>query len=239
MANMPKGAVRPSLQLDGTAMYMNHDGYIARAVRGSDDAAFAAPTRVPEFVGLVFAGVAIADNGLRLYLHGDANNGEDRIAVASRASLRAAWQTPVLLSVGTAPHHEIYPAISGDELRLYWTDYEAGLKVKWASRTSVAAPFVAQTEIPGLNVGQVWMPTESHSGLELFFTRNDDVWRMTRATLADAWGSPERVDELSSTAIDYVGTLSADDSTMYFNYQNSAQPAEFTLWLSKRWCERL
>ncbi|MFW6197671.1 MAG: hypothetical protein ACOC5B_02285, partial [Myxococcota bacterium] len=63
-------------------------------------------------------------------------------------------------------------------------------------------------------------PTLTADELEMYFTANDrgptkDIWRVSRASIADPWGTPERVAELSSDWEDNTPRISSDGLSIW------------------------
>jgi Tol biopolymer transport system component len=82
-------------------------------------------------------------------------------------------------------------------------------------------------------------PTLTADELELYFSSNpntdNDIWLVKRASSTEPWGTPAKVDELSSTSLDETPEVSADGLTIYFA---SERPGGVTpgrrLWVSHR-----
>jgi Tol biopolymer transport system component len=75
--------------------------------------------------------------------------------------------------------------------------------------------------------------------LEMYFSSNPntdwDIWLVQRATITAPWGTPARVDQLSSTSLDETPEVSADGLTMYLasDRPGGARAGEH-LWVAHR-----
>jgi hypothetical protein len=82
-------------------------------------------------------------------------------------------------------------------------------------------------------------PTLTADELELYFTSNPngdyDIWLVKRESATALWGTPAKVDQLSSTSLDETPEVSADGLTIYLA---SERPGGVTpgrrLWVSHR-----
>jgi Tol biopolymer transport system component len=82
-------------------------------------------------------------------------------------------------------------------------------------------------------------PTLTADELELYFSSNPntdwDIWLVQRASGTDLWGTPARVDELSSTSLDETPEVSADGLTIYFASERpGGVPPGRRLWVARR-----
>jgi hypothetical protein len=82
-------------------------------------------------------------------------------------------------------------------------------------------------------------PTLTADELELYFSSNPntdwDIWLVQRASSADLWGTPAKVDELSSASLDETPEVSADGLTIYLASDRAGGVvAGEHLWVSHR-----
>jgi Tol biopolymer transport system component len=81
-------------------------------------------------------------------------------------------------------------------------------------------------------------PTLTADELDLYFSSNPntdwDIWLVQRASSTDLWGTPAKVDELSSTSLDETPEVSADGLTIYLASDRPGGPAGEHLWVSHR-----
>jgi len=131
--------------------------------------------------------------------------GGDDSSGADASSLPDAWQNP---DGPTGPDSSTLPdAVPPPDV------YQAP---PWGTPTLIAA--LAD------DVYESRAPTVSPNGLELYFDtdRGDqgfDIWRSTRASTSDPWGTPSRVNELSDDVLWDTGP--------------SLSPSGLTIWLSR------
>ena len=140
--------------------------------------------------------------------------------------------------------------VTRDGLGIYFSSGRAGSafgarNIWFADRPSRDAPFSEPRPLDELNSGATdRAPGISADGLEIFFTSNRangsgqlDIWRATRASVAEPFGPPENVVELNTPNDDIYPRLSADGSTLYFNYDtetNGGRDAD--VWEARRQC---
>jgi hypothetical protein len=82
-------------------------------------------------------------------------------------------------------------------------------------------------------------PTLPADELELYFSTNVvggawDIWLCQRASSAAAWGTPSKVVELSSDALDETPEVSADGLTIYLASERPGNGTGEHLWVSHR-----
>ena len=106
--------------------------------------------------------------------------------------------------------------------------------------TGAIGPFGTPNRVPGLNTSYPeYGPTATADLLEMYFTSdravaNDDIYRSTRASTADAWGAPVRVAELSSEDYDATPEISPDGLTMWFASDRTGGMPQFDIYVSTR-----
>ncbi|HJX62353.1 MAG TPA: hypothetical protein VJ860_00200 [Polyangia bacterium] len=100
-------------------------------------------------------------------------------------------------------------------------------------------PAFADVCVGGVGLCAQADPTLTADELELYFTSNPnsdyDIWLVKRESGTAPWGTPARVDQLSSTSLDETPEVSADGLTIYLA---SERPGGVTpgrrLWVSHR-----
>jgi Tol biopolymer transport system component len=156
--------------------------------------------------------------------------GASHLYSATRAQRTDPWSAPSLFTTLLAPQNDTNPWLSPDGLRVTFVSVRSGsafdlYESTRATRTdSWTPPITLSVSLVGVSEND---PTESADGLELFFTstRNEvgnyDVYRATRPTVDDPFGSPVLVPELSSTGDDVGPRLSRDGRTIYLAYNTA------------------
>ena len=132
---------------------------------------------------------------------------------------------PVALSGINTGDEEDRPTLADDMLELV---FHRAARLWVTTRVSVDEDFGSATQITALDpitptTGSSVRACLSHDGLGIYFSRRElatdtfDIFHATRASRADAWGTPVKVVELSSVEQDYCGSESADGTQMYLS----------------------
>jgi hypothetical protein len=77
-------------------------------------------------------------------------------------------------------------------------------------------------------------PTLTEDMLELYFNRNSDIYVATRATVADPFGTPALVSELSTSFAETTPEVSANGLTIYFASRNTPTLGVEDIWMATR-----
>lgn len=77
-------------------------------------------------------------------------------------------------------------------------------------------------------------PSATADMLEVYFDRDNDVWRITRPDASSPWTTPERVDELSSASDETTPKISYDGLTIYVSSNRSGTAGSYDVWVSTR-----
>jgi Tol biopolymer transport system component len=120
------------------------------------------------------------------------------------------------------------PFITADGSTLLFTSQRpgsAGWDIWMSTRSGPAAPWTAPTSIVELSSGWSELhPYLEPNGFEIYFSSTrpgglgfEDIWLATRASVADAFGTPTNVTALSSSDVDSAPELSSDGLTVYFH----------------------
>ena len=94
-------------------------------------------------------------------------------------------------------------------------------------------PWSAPTPVPITPVGDD-DPSLTGDMLELYFNRSNDIFVATRASTADAWGTPLAVAELNSTAAETTPEVSSDGLTIYFASARTPTLGGNDIWMATR-----
>jgi hypothetical protein len=145
---------------------------------------------------------------------------------STRALRTDPWSTPVPIASLAVPETDTNPWLSPDGLRITFVSsrsepaFHLNDTTRAARTDSWSPPVRLGVDVAGFEND----PTESADGLELFFTAPSaevggyDVYRATRASVDDAFGTPELVRELSSMGDEVGVRLSRDGRKMYLAY---------------------
>lgn len=169
---------------------------------------------------------------------------------ASRATADAVFDPPVqveeLNAGGNLDEHVLTP----DGLSVYFTSTRAGSEfgsrnIWFAERASRDEPFSPPRPLDELNSDAIERaPGISADGLEIIFSSERaggrgelDLWRATRASVDQPFGPPEPVVELNTINDEVYARLSADGSSLYFNYDTETNgDLNADVWEARRTC---
>lgn len=132
------------------------------------------------------------------------------------------WGTPIDLGPSVNSNTEDFsPALTGGDMTLVWESLRGGTNYDLyeAKRTSPTAPFGGVRALTTVNSnGNDEAPTITADGLTMYFVSDRSgslfLWRATRATLADDWGTPARVSELTTPV--QGPAISSDGNELFF-----------------------
>jgi hypothetical protein len=89
------------------------------------------------------------------------------------------------------------------------------------------------TVLPGAPVGDD-DPSLTGDLLEIYFNRNNDIYVAKRASLSAAWGTPARVDEVSSVSIETTPEITSDGLVMFLSSDKTPTTGGEDIWMSTR-----
>jgi len=165
----------------------------------------------------------ISADGLELYYtsYREGGAGASDIYVTRRQSIGDLWEAAENLGETlNSAEHDYVGSLSPDGLVLYYT---AGSTLQVATRETKHSPWLPTT-FPG-PVADRQSPAISPNGLHLAFSSNslpgglglEDLWMLTRATIATAWSDPIPLDlPLNSSVSDGRPWISYDGATILF-----------------------
>ncbi len=148
-------------------------------------------------------------------------SGSNQIWTAERPQITAPFGPPRLVTVGMTGDNGD-PFVSDDGLSLWFDNApgsQADLYVATRARTDV--DFSNPQELTGFNSSaDDFAPTVTSDELLLVFNSyrgsDDDLYLSTRATRADAWSAPIRIDGVRTSGVECCGSLSANGDTLVF-----------------------
>jgi Tol biopolymer transport system component len=171
--------------------------------------------------------------------------GDNDLWQATRSERTDAFGTPTHLGAINSAVSDSSPWLSADGLRLYFSSARvaaASQEIYVTSRTSVQDTFGPPVRLTELSSSQNERSvTLSADEREVFFSSdrlgNFEIYTASRASLASAFSAPRLVAELS-TPNDEIGMhVSADGSTMFFNYDtDTAGTLDAEIWTTTRSC---
>ncbi|MFC1794486.1 LamG-like jellyroll fold domain-containing protein [Planctomycetota bacterium] len=195
-------------------------------------------------------GVSISHDGLSLYFDTSQNGSVaiNDLWVATRATTDDDWGNPVSLGPTVNSSGDDYtPSISADGLSLYFnSDRSGGVGAYdlWVTtRETIHDPWGTPVNLgPTVNSSAFDVfPGISADGLALFFAyfasdgsggySPTDIWMTRRATTNDDWGEPVNLGPIiNSSAFEDYPSVSADGSTLFFRYSQSALRSGGDIW---------
>ncbi len=165
-------------------------------------------------------------DGLKLYFTNSmpGGYGGHDIWVASRESPNAPWEEPVNLGPSVNSGNPCYPAISPDELELYFQTSWNSTVLMRSTRASKVASWGPPELFTGLGSNACDLDI-SADGLTVYFDSaqsggygGSDIWMATRETVNAPWGEPVNLGPNVNDARDQVcPSISNDGLALFYN----------------------
>jgi Tol biopolymer transport system component len=213
-------------------------------------AQFSAASPVPQLASNAFDGTPfVSASGLRLYFYSTrqgSNAGSRDLWVSQVTSSTNGFDAPTPLVELNTSSLEIAPRVSTDELSIVYAsqrpDGRGRTDIWQARRSSLDAPFGAPENLAELNTEAdetgAW---PSSDGLTMFFASNRagglgrlDIWRATRASVAEPFGPAELVPAINSPSDELDVSLSNNERELLLSSDRDGVPE---LWRSVRTCQ--
>ncbi|MBN1435716.1 MAG: PD40 domain-containing protein [Sedimentisphaerales bacterium] len=221
----------PMVSADGLTMYfdtgMHNTNGLYVATRSDRSEQFSNVQPISElYHGRSSGGPWVSNDGLRLYyaeaLSSDYTNSDWVIKMAIRYSTSASWiETDALQEVHAAGSHNANPALTPDELHMFWYSNRGpeGSSTFWtASRASTNDPFSAPVSMSEFDGGSAEGGASlSPDGLTIYFTWNDgvnwDQYMATRSALDQPFGNFQPLVGINSDIFNEHTIHVSDDGT--------------------------
>jgi len=198
----------------------------------------------------------ISPDGLSLYFASDRAGGQggNDIWVSKRADLSESWGPPTNLGgpVNTSAG-EVFPSLSADELMLYFSDHfggsvraggAGGCDIWLATRATKQSAWDAPVNLGALvnSSNNEVAPCISRDGLTLYFSSDRpggpsgwDIWKATRPTTGDSWGTPTNLGPaINSSSFDGAPSVSSDELALFFSSSRAGGSGGNDIWVSRR-----
>ncbi len=202
------------------------------------------------------SGPKISPDGLSLYFASERAGGQggNDIWVSNRADLSESWGTPANLGgpVNTSAG-EVFPSLSADELMLYFSDHfggsvraggAGGCDIWLATRATKQSAWDAPVNLvaPVNSSNNEVAPCISSDGLTLYFASDRaggsgswDIWKATRPTTGDSWGTPTNLGPaINSSSFDGGASVSSDELALFFSSSRAGGSGGNDIWVSRR-----
>jgi hypothetical protein len=219
------------------------------ATRPAIDAEFSAPVNVGELnTDQREVTPCPSADGLEIFFsRGTLVTGDDAdILVATRADPSQPFSTPMPVPELNSSMRDLPGALTADALTIVLSSMRSGVEELYsAQRATRGSPFSVPVRLAELTLGdRAYGPTLTRDGLTVFFvghplgTGNLDVYTATRQDAFSPFSSPQAVNELSTLNDEFRVSLSADDATIYLNYDTDESanggPLDPDIWLATR-----
>lgn len=187
--------------------------------------------------------ITLSGDELEIYFQSDRSGPDSYHLYRSvRTSRSEPWPEPELVAELASPSaDELSPELSRDGLTLYYSSEPPGngdlLVTTRASRTEPWPP--GQLVTPVNSADEDIGPTITSTNLELVFHSSRpgrglrDLYRSTRATTADPWGSPTLISELSTADYD-ESAFFIDDLRLVFGARRAGGRGGLDLYIATR-----
>ncbi len=165
----------------------------------------------------------ISDDGLRMYFTRHRNVSPSDFYFSERAAVASPWSTPVLIAELNSTFDDFGIDVSGDELLAVFGSARSGAsRFYTATRASRSEPWNNITPIASLSSFNARTCSLSSDGLVLYITNGiikhdgtGDVYACKRSFLAEPFGSPFPIPELTSSLDDMNVCMTPDRRAMY------------------------
>ena len=188
------------------------------------DIAIGEGTCVDEVInrGTNVQGCSFLHDGLKLYFTNNLS-GSTGIWVTSREAQDAPWGEPVDLGPNVNSGGESYPAISPDELELYFHPSYNSKVLMRSTRASKDEPWGPATTYTDL--GDARYLDFAPDGLTVYFSSNRpggyggvDIWTATRTTVDAPWSEPLNLGPNINASGGQYGPSISNDGLVFFFY---------------------
>jgi hypothetical protein len=191
----------------------------------------------PDELTVYFERYASSDAGV------PSEKGGADLLVATRPSVTAPFGTPTLLASVNSSSNDFDPAVSGDDLTIYFASSRpggAGAVDLWtATRPDTASQFGAITNVAALNsASNEHTPYVLADGLTLYFTgtAGSSLLRATRTSTTTAFAPDTSgvLDGINTSGAEVGPVVAPDELTLYFGSARNTAPLTLHVWKATR-----
>jgi Tol biopolymer transport system component len=194
------------------------------STRSSTTAAWGALTSLPNVnTASQERSPVLTPDGLTLFFYSDRGGSGYDIYSSTRPSLISDFGAAATVAMINSTGRDDTGSITADGQTLYFDSDRSGTGRIYRATLGASGTFMTPQEVPELDSGGTGNggPVISADGLTVYFGRvtsgdPEDVYVAHRTSVADGFGTPTAVTELSSTALDFPVWLAPDNCTLYF-----------------------
>jgi Tol biopolymer transport system component len=184
----------------------------------------------------------LSADGKELYFASNRGGNFD-IYVATRATATGPFSAPVVVTNLSSPQDDYGPELTPDGLTIYIASERGPSRdIYAATRSDLTGAWGTPVLVPAVSSsGTDDAPSITADGLVLVL-RSDragtlglsDVYMSERASLADAFPTPQRVANVNSTSDDEGTAISPDGLAIMFGSMRAGGQGSYDLWLATR-----
>ncbi|HSO40019.1 MAG TPA: hypothetical protein VLT33_46145 [Labilithrix sp.] len=177
-------------------------------------------------------------------LFGSSRGGGSGVKVYQAHAEAGVFAAPKDLGLGFALSNE--PYLLGDGHTFYFAASASADTPQWDlyRATGTVPSFPSPTSVTAVNLSDSheFAPVPSEDELEIFFASsrapgsesNLDIWRATRASVSDPFGTPVRMDALSGGQNDFPTSISPDHCELYYIQKSGAGAGAGVAYVARR-----
>jgi hypothetical protein len=166
----------------------------------------------------------ISGDGLSIFMARTVGGNREILLTTRPARSADAWSTPMGVPELESTADESEAMLTADGLAVYFSTTRDGTKdLYFATRTSPAGSWSPPLPVPGANGAFDEDSPYTRDGLTIYFSSDrpgsmgeTNIWRATRESTSEPFGTPEPVEELNSDKREEDPWLSPDGKTIWF-----------------------
>ena len=215
------------------------------ATRASETATFDTPMVIANVNSASYEeGSVISADGLTLYFSSSRSNGVGHdLFVATRTTVAGAFAAPTLLLNVNSTGQDLVTQVNAAETTLYiQSDRSGNYEIYRATRATATQAFDAPVAVGALNDPAAGDGSAVLTGDELtvYFSSaragsaGGDVYKATRSTLNDGFGTLTRVTELNTASNDGPTWISPDGCDILLTSDRAGGAGSYDIWIASK-----